>query len=481
MQNENIRRRRPVTFQFHNIGPVKNAKLGLGDLTIISGRNNTGKTYIAYTLYGFLKMWKAWPEAHQVFQRTGTASAERSDIEKIVMHLRREGVTSFPINKHELATWRIDLMETLCRDFSKFALSQVFSSQVDDFRGASISVVRDNSDTDGLHPTPARFALTGEVSLSIEYDTECVVMKLDKPKPRSMHFDLTYDVSRCYVEFLLRDLLPTPFILSAERFGISLFYRELDFTKNQLIDMLQKMGEDKNRERFSPYLLIDRATSRYALPIKDNIDYTRSIPNRRRDKSEFVDTKLSEEIKKMMGGYYGTTGDEIRFISKARGKGRSFNIPLHLASSSARGLSDLFFFLRHVAKNNDLLIIDEPESHLDTENQILLARLLSRFVQSGLKVLVTTHSDYLLKEINNLIMLSQIFEGGEAVFGRSGYVAADALDPALVRAYMAEEGRLTQCSIDRFGIDMPIFDTTIDKINATANELASHLERVGAP
>ena len=27
----------------------------LGDLTIIAGRNNTGKTYLVYTLYGFLK------------------------------------------------------------------------------------------------------------------------------------------------------------------------------------------------------------------------------------------------------------------------------------------------------------------------------------------------------------------------------------------------------------------------------------------
>ena len=53
----------------------------------------------------------------------------------------------------------------------------------------------------------------------------------------------------------------------------------------------------------------------------------------------------------MMGGYYGASSDDIRFISKARGKGRSFNIPLHLASSSARGLSDLYFFLRHVARS----------------------------------------------------------------------------------------------------------------------------------
>ena len=30
----------------------------LGDFTLIAGRNNIGKTYLVYTLYGFLKMWK---------------------------------------------------------------------------------------------------------------------------------------------------------------------------------------------------------------------------------------------------------------------------------------------------------------------------------------------------------------------------------------------------------------------------------------
>ena len=46
----------PVTFRFRKIGPVKDAALELGDLTIIAGRNNTGKTYLTYALYGFLKM-----------------------------------------------------------------------------------------------------------------------------------------------------------------------------------------------------------------------------------------------------------------------------------------------------------------------------------------------------------------------------------------------------------------------------------------
>ncbi|MEA1951032.1 MAG: AAA family ATPase, partial [Planctomycetota bacterium] len=37
-----------------NLGAIKQAEFELGDLTIICGKNNTGKTYVTYALYGFL-------------------------------------------------------------------------------------------------------------------------------------------------------------------------------------------------------------------------------------------------------------------------------------------------------------------------------------------------------------------------------------------------------------------------------------------
>ena len=263
-------------------------------------------------------------------------------------------------------------------------------------------------------------------------------------------------------------------MLSAERFGISLFYKELDFTKNQLVDMLQKLAATEDRDSLSPFLLIDKTTSRYALPIKDNIDYTRDIPNIRNQKSSLYQGKYFDDIKEMMGAYYKASDEDIVFVSKARGA-RRFEIPLHLASSSARGLSDLYFFLRHVAHDKHLLIIDEPESHLDTSNQVLLARLLARLVHGGLKILMTTHSDYLVKEINNLVMLSNDFDDKEVVLGKLGYSPHDFLTPDSVRAYMANGSGLVRCSVDRFGIDMPVFDSTIDSINHASNEIASRL------
>jgi len=41
-----------------NLGVLKQADFEVGDLTIICGKNNTGKTYATYALYGFLKIWK---------------------------------------------------------------------------------------------------------------------------------------------------------------------------------------------------------------------------------------------------------------------------------------------------------------------------------------------------------------------------------------------------------------------------------------
>ena len=41
-----------------NLGSLKHAEFSLGDLTLICGENNTGKTYAAYALHGFLHTWR---------------------------------------------------------------------------------------------------------------------------------------------------------------------------------------------------------------------------------------------------------------------------------------------------------------------------------------------------------------------------------------------------------------------------------------
>jgi predicted ATPase len=58
-----------------------------------------------------------------------------------------------------------------------------------------------------------------------------------------------------------------------------------------------------------------------------------------------------------------------------------------------------------LAQEGDFIIIDEPELNLHPDNQRKIARWLVRVVNAGFKVMITTHSDYIIREFNNLIML----------------------------------------------------------------------------
>ena len=238
----------PVTFRFKNFGPVKDAEVELGNLTIIAGRNNTGKTYLVYTLYGFLRTWKGWPDADSFLEKKKRYDVEFPDIQQIIDKLNREGRASFPLDREQFRQQQNVVIQELNQDFSETALFSVFSSQQSDFEDSSIEVDFNEDTTNGTYLVKGE--IREGVSVSMEYDGCHVVVSTGVAKKQGRIRDLQDYITYHYFLLLLQDRLPDPFILSAERFGISLFYRELDFTKNQLVDLLQKLGEDKSKDRF---------------------------------------------------------------------------------------------------------------------------------------------------------------------------------------------------------------------------------------
>ena len=447
---------------FKNIGPIKEAELELGDLTIIAGQNNTGKTYLAYTLYGFLQFWN---NGFPVHRRIKYSKKINEKIKEIAQQIEKTGAASMELDEYKgIRRW---LVSEIYKFFSSEIIHQVFSSSKSEFEDVYFQLQLQENDQ------------IIEKEVSIRSDRDKIIFKAFV-KDENLIFEIEgpEDIERYAIvrgiytllEKTIRSDYLDPWIFSAERFGISLFYKELDFTKNRLVEELQNLSEDK---KFDPFRFIRKQSARYAKPIKDNIDYTRDLLNIQKQKSELEDDGVSW-IKKMIGGSYKVVKDEIRFISTARRKNK-FNIPLHLASSSVRGLSDLYFYLKHIAVPGQLLIIDEPESHLSPKNQILMARLLLFCVNQGIKVLITTHSDYIIREINNLIMLHGDFDKKDEFLEghKKDYTEDDHLNPESVRAYICEEGGLTRCNIDEQGIDgMTVFDEAIDGINQISAKLA---------
>lgn len=121
-----------------------------------------------------------------------------------------------------------------------------------------------------------------------------------------------------------------------------------------------------------------------------------------------------------------------------------------------------------------IVIIEEPESHLHPRAQRVLARLIARSVNELRKiVLITTHSDYMLYTINDLIALSKHPEKVREL----GFLRSEALDPSQVAAYLVKaEGRkavLTGLGITDEGIPE-------DEFAQVAEELARERARIMA-
>ena len=80
-------------------------------------------------------------------------------------------------------------------------------------------------------------------------------------------------------------------------------------------------------------------------------------------------------------------------------------------------MAPIVLWLKHIVNKGDLLILEEPESHLHPASQRRLAEALAMLVRSGVQVLITTHSDYLLSQLSNLTRLGALDEKKRKAFG----------------------------------------------------------------
>ena len=138
---------------------------------------------------------------------------------------------------------------------------------------------------------------------------------------------------------------------------------------------------------------------------------------------------------------------------------------------------------KYVAKPGHLLMIDEPELNLHPESQRKLARLLALLVKLGVNVYITTHSDYIIKEFNTLLMLHtrRDNEKIQAIMIDKGYIEQELLSPKQIKMFISDKqyillpGNTRKTKIQslipayidpRFGIEAVSFDDTIRDMNS---------------
>ena len=85
-------------------------------------------------------------------------------------------------------------------------------------------------------------------------------------------------------------------------------------------------------------------------------------------------------------------------------------IPVLNSSSMVSELAPVLLYLRHIIRPDNVLLIEEPESHLHPAGQVKFIELLAAAVRAGVRVLLTTHSEWVLEELANLVRMSDLPE-----------------------------------------------------------------------
>ena len=456
-----------MKISIQKLGAIKQAEFTLGDLTIICGGNNTGKTYATYALFGFLSFWR---DAFSI-------RVPDSDIQ----HLLNEG--SIELDIQDYINNAQTILEEGCKAFTE-QLPHVFASSDKHFSESRFCIDLNSTDIQPIQTFERTMgaAKSQLFSISKKADSPLVMISLmvDKEKVKIPQEVINRIIGDALKDIVFGRLFPHPFIASAERTGAAIFRKELNFARNRLLEEISSMEKEIN-----PFELLSKVPTDYALPVKSNVDFTRRLEELAK-KDSFITKnhpEILDDFTDIIGGdYLITKNDELYYVPK----GKRIRLTMDESSSAVRSLLDIGFYIRHVAAPGDLLMIDEPELNLHPENQRRVARLFVRLVNIGIKVFITTHSDYIIKELNTLIMLNQGGKRLKVLAEREHYRDSEMLNPDKVRVYIAEEvlikmdgakkktkcQTLTQADIDsKFGIEARSFDKTIEDMNRIQEEI----------
>lgn len=453
-----------LTVKLKNIGILKQAEFSLGDLTLICGENNTGKTYAACALYGFLRSW------HQ-FIRFPISDAQ-------IQQALTERV------KIELSQATDDILIEACKKYTE-QLHKIFAAPEDSFQKSEFRLLTNkiniqdkkfNSRLTSLENPAFIFAKDKGSKEAI------LTARIEEEQEREINTDSV----KSAIDFIIIDdifsgAFPRPFIVSAERTGISTFRKELNFARSQLLK--EMAGADKD---IDPRQLMSKGYQRYPSPIETDVDFMEQLQDVAKNKSFIAKEhpEILDDFTDIVGGTYTITqNDQLYYIPK----GTRLKLTMVESSSAARALLDLSFYLNCIAEKGDLLMIDEPELSLHPENQRRIARLFARLVNLGIKVFITTHSDYIVKELNTLIMLNHDKPHLKRVAEENDYRNSELIKAEQVKVYVAEKGlldleegqkkrrrghKLTPADIDpEFGIEVSSFDETIDAMNKIQRDI----------
>ena len=161
-------------------------------------------------------------------------------------------------------------------------------------------------------------------------------------------------------------------------------------------------------------------------------------------------------------------------------EGWKTKLSLMNASSMVSELAPVVLYLRHMVEPGNVLIVEEPEAHLHPAMQVEFTRQLATLVRSGVRVIVTTHSEWLLEELANIVRRSALPESEKAEPSGAGV----ALNREQVGAWLFEPRQkkpkgsvVKEIHLDESGLYPSGFDDVAAALHNDWAEISSRIDK----
>ena len=440
---------KPLELSVTNFGPIAEANIELRPMTVFVGPSNTGKSYLAGLIYALHNFFKDDTSLIPYLHARGESSYSAILTSLQESHLSEK-------NCNLLFEWFMEVFPNLIADDAlargqledlPLELPQEIAELVRPYLGNVSHWSEDldrelarcfGADSAGKlvrYPGegPATFSLRGNAATGRHYDfgydmtvtTKGVELDASIPERMPLRIGSTTVVRRLPARWRMN-----PFLLRD------------DSKRGVAIGLLVVLADEIASRNIDPcrhpafYLPADRAgvmhahqvvvraliagASRTALrpdsPISsisgvlgDFLGQLVTLASASHQESGIYDELAQQLEQQLLQGAVRVERAEIDYPSFVyRPSGWQRDLPLMNASSMVSELAPVALYLRHVVRPGNLLIIEEPEANLHPEMQAIFTRQLVAAVQSGVRILITTHSEWILEELANLVRLSEL-------------------------------------------------------------------------
>ena len=401
-----------IGMKVSNLGPIEQADVVFAPLTVLTGNNNAGKTYLSQAFYAACSSIN-----RRLVCRHLLTDAEILDLREALLryrdnrrvgwssslsHTANEWINEFlnvsgmRLQKNLLNCFGINNLEHITRHGKKGSLQIELYT---DLNGCSNARLFGNAETDVKSPVIVpEDTLRLDESLMNDDDLRLIetwgIMPEMKEQKRA---DISYAVANnIWLNFLKSINMPgAAYYLPAGRAGLlhawnDILQTRLSAERGNFITS-QPCKSSMNGINLDFVSLL--TTLFGPLSGKSRLLSGESLDN------ENVLSVLSD----LMGGEINLVSVDFGHQLEYAQRGKSMSVMD--VSSMVSELASLFLWIKHFLSPGDLLIIDEPEAHVAPGSSMrLLAHALTGLVNIGVRVVCITHSYDLQKELERCLL-----------------------------------------------------------------------------